>query len=104
MRRTTCRCARVPDGAAHHYWGAVHIDSNRTVLILARFLKLLLLLIVFPAPAFACSDFAKAPSSRWRVEAEGGVAWLLTPCGDRFFSIGVNVIDGGSLERDGVHG
>ena len=84
--------------------GTVRIHSNRTVLIFARFLRLLLFLIVFPAPAFACGDFAKAPSSRWRVEAEGGVAWLVTPCGDRFFSIGVNVIDGGSPERDGVHG
>jgi hypothetical protein len=24
-----------------------------------------------------------------------GVAWLITPCGDRFFSLGVNVVDGG---------
>ena len=25
-----------------------------------------------------------------------GVAWLVTPCGDRFFSLGVNVVDGGA--------
>jgi hypothetical protein len=31
---------------------------------------------------------------------EGGVAWLVTPCGDRFFSLGVNVLDGGYPERE----
>jgi hypothetical protein len=28
------------------------------------------------------------------------VAWLLTPCGDRFFSLGVNVVDGGGWGDD----
>src|SRR5262245_18152371 len=45
--------------------------------------------------ASACPDFARAPSSRWRVTVDQGVAWLITPCGDRFFSLGVNVVDGG---------
>lgn len=30
---------------------------------------------------------------------EGSVAWLVTPCGDRFFSLGVNVLDGGNGEH-----
>jgi hypothetical protein len=29
------------------------------------------------------------------VEADKGVFWLLTPCGERFFSLGVNVMNGG---------
>ncbi|HLJ62794.1 MAG TPA: hypothetical protein VKT70_01720 [Stellaceae bacterium] len=43
----------------------------------------------------AC-DLANAPSTRWSMEVGGAVKWLVTPCGDRFFSLGVNVIDGGA--------
>ena len=46
--------------------------------------------------ASACPDLARAPSSRWQVTVDQGVAWLVTPCGDRFFSLGVNVVDGGA--------
>lgn len=45
--------------------------------------------------ASACADFTRAPSSRWQASAEHGISWLVTPCGDRFFSLGVNVVDGG---------
>jgi hypothetical protein len=45
---------------------------------------------------FACPDLAHASSSRWRVTVDDGIAWLVTPCGDRFFSLGVNVVDSGS--------
>jgi hypothetical protein len=44
--------------------------------------------------ARAC-DLATAPTTRWSVMRENGAAWLKTPCGDRFFSVGVNVVDGG---------
>lgn len=47
------------------------------------------------ASARACADWTAAPSSRWSVASTDGVAWLVTPCGDRFFSIGVNGLDGG---------
>src|SRR5712691_9727175 len=47
----------------------------------------------------ACSDLALAPHSQWQVTAQDGVFWLLTPCGERFFSIGVNVLDGGYPAR-----
>jgi hypothetical protein len=50
--------------------------------------------------AWACTDFAAAPSSRWSLTAEGGAWWLVTPCGDRFFSLGVNVLDGGYADRE----
>lgn len=53
-------------------------------------------LILFPSGAvLACTDFARAPDSRWRTQSTDGVDWLITPCGDRFFSIGVNTVDGG---------
>jgi len=52
--------------------------------------------------AFACADFASAPSTRWSLTAEYGVSWLVTPCGDRFFSLGVNVLDGGNFEHEKV--
>ena len=41
-----------------------------------------------------------APSSRWSLTTKTGVAWLVTPCGERFFSLGVNVLDGGYAERE----
>jgi hypothetical protein len=67
-------------------------------------LRFLLPLIALPGAAFACADFSKAPNSRWRLDAEDGFASLLTPCGDRFFSLGVNGVDGGSRPRDGANG
>jgi hypothetical protein len=50
--------------------------------------------------AWACADFAAAPSTRWSLTTDGGVSWLVTPCGDRFFSLGVNVLDGGYPDRE----
>jgi hypothetical protein len=46
--------------------------------------------------AAACDDFAAAPSSRWSIAAGEAGPVLLTPCGDPFFSLGVNAIDGGA--------
>jgi hypothetical protein len=47
----------------------------------------------------ACPQLALAPHTQWKVEANNGVFWLLTPCGERFFSIGVNVLNGGYPTR-----
>ena len=47
----------------------------------------------------ACTDLREAPHSRWETTVDGGVHWLLTPCGERFFSVGVNVMDGGEPQR-----
>ena len=44
--------------------------------------------------AVAC-DLAHAPTSRWSLTKTDGAAWLVTPCGRRFLSFGVNAIDGG---------
>jgi len=67
-----------------------------------------LVLAVFAAGSFcagkarACADFAAAPSTRWSLTTENGVSWLVTPCGERFFSLGVNVLDGGNFEHEKV--
>jgi hypothetical protein len=50
---------------------------------------------VAAASAGAC-DLATAPTTRWTIARAGGVAWLRTPCGDRFLAIGVNVLDAGA--------
>lgn len=47
-------------------------------------------------PARAC-DLASAPSTRWTIARQGDASFLVTPCGDRFFALGVNVIDGGEF-------
>ena len=71
---------------------------RRIQLVLASVAVVLLTLAspsVLTATASACPDLAHAPSSRWQITVDQGVAWLVTPCGDRFFSLGVNVVDGG---------
>ncbi len=55
-------------------------------------------LLAAAVPARAC-DFDAAPSSRWSLAAESGVWWLKTPCGERFYSLGVNILDGGYPDR-----
>ena len=64
-----------------------------------RLLLAIAALLLAAAAARAC-DFAQAPSSRWSLERQNGVAWLRTPCGDRFYSLGVNILDGGYPERE----
>jgi hypothetical protein len=43
--------------------------------------------------ASACTDFSRAPSSRWTTRLVNGVQMLVTPCGDPFLSIGVNIVN-----------
>jgi hypothetical protein len=45
------------------------------------------------APAWACADFSRAPSSRWTTRQIDGAQYLITPCGDKFLSIGVNIVN-----------
>jgi hypothetical protein len=64
---------------------------------LAALILLALALPATRAPATeGCPDLVRAPRSRWGLTTDQGVAWLVTPCGDRFFSLGVNVVDGGA--------
>jgi hypothetical protein len=52
-------------------------------------------MIVHAGLVHACTDLAQAPHSRWQTAVENGVSWLVTPCGQRFVSIGINALDGG---------
>jgi hypothetical protein len=49
--------------------------------------------------AGAC-ELATAPTSRWSLVRDHGVRWLKTPCGDKFYSLGVNTVDGGYPWRE----
>ena len=53
----------------------------------------------FSRSAVVCTDLQQAPHSRWGTTVHGGVHWLVTPCGERFLSLGVNVMDGGAPQR-----
>jgi hypothetical protein len=56
-------------------------------------------MLVHLSLAGACPDLANAPHSRWQTTVHEGVHWLVTPCGERFFSVGVNVMEGGYPTR-----
>ena len=56
-------------------------------------------LIWLQSPASAC-DLTTVKSDRWSTEHDNGVVWLKTPCGDRFYSLGVNVVNGGYNWRE----
>ena len=62
---------------------------------------LAVVLLVFPRAhsVHACPQLASAPHSQWQVAVDNGVFWLLTPCGERFLSLGVNVVNGGYPSR-----
>ncbi len=67
-------------------------------LLAGTFPLALLALALFISPAKAC-DLDRVSSSRWSVVTQNGVSWLKDPCGERFYSIGVNLVDGGYPER-----
>jgi hypothetical protein len=70
--------------------------------LLARLVIAATLLVAAPHLARAC-DYAKTASDKWTIVRERGVAWLRNPCGERFYSLGVNVLDSGYpwREKDG---
>src|SRR5438876_7976387 len=76
------------------------VREGRLALLLAfqRIFRCTLLGAGPGAAARAC-DLEQAPSSRWSLAAEGGVWWLKTPCDERFYSLGVNILDGGYPDR-----
>jgi hypothetical protein len=57
------------------------------------------LVLLYVTLGSACPDLAQAPHSRWHTVTDGGVSWLVTPCGQRFFSVGINSTDGGQPWR-----
>ena len=62
-------------------------------------MRLVLLLSLLAAPTLAC-DLPTAPTTRWRLATTAGISWLVTPCGERFFSVGINSLNGGAAARD----
>jgi hypothetical protein len=67
--------------------------------MLPRSLVIGLWVIVQVGVAGACADLARAPGTKWRTVVQEDVHWLVTPCGERFFSIGVNALEGGYPHR-----
>ena len=62
-------------------------------------LAITFLVLLYASSSRACPDLAQAHHSRWHTTLEDGVYWLVTPCGQRFFSIGVNAAEGGQPWR-----
>ena len=60
-----------------------------------RALVIAVWVIVQIGVAKACPDLAQAPRAKWQTVVQDGVHWLVTPCGERFFSVGVNALEGG---------
>ena len=89
---------RLPPRTANQPGARLALQRHGVASLAARLLLGALLVALPLATARAC-DFDRAPSSRWSLAREGGVAWLKTPCGDRFYSLGVNVLDGGNGEH-----
>lgn len=52
------------------------------------------MLLLLMTPGFGAANCRSRPgsASRWKLESHDGVSWLITPCGGRFFSIGVNTL------------
>jgi len=49
------------------------------------------LLLTAGSAAADCSP-RTGSASRWKLESRDAVSWLITPCGKRFFSIGINTL------------
>ena len=88
----TAECGRIGRSERRGWTGATGPAGWRRAIAPAATAVLLL----WAGAAGACDDFADAPSSRWSIAAGEDGPVLLTPCGDPFFSLGVNAIDGGA--------
>jgi hypothetical protein len=67
--------------------------------MLHRALTIAVWVVVHVGCASACTDLALAPHAKWQTVVHEGVQWLVTPCGERFFSVGVNALEGGYPKR-----
>src|SRR6266446_10774601 len=67
-----------------------HVRTAASWFVLAAF--------ALAADAAACTA-TSAAHPRWTLASDGGVAWLVTPCGERFYSVGINGLDGGAPQR-----
>jgi len=66
-------------------------DLSRRV-CLAVLLSLCGIAQLLSAESAAACDLSRVPAPRWSVHTNG-VDWLVDPCGERFYSLGVNVLD-----------
>jgi len=55
--------------------------------------------IVSPSHAAVCTGSGITEPSRWEIRQAAGRPLLLTPCGEPFFSLGVNTVDGGAVSE-----
>ena len=53
-------------------------------------IAVMVFLSILPRLAGAACAPRSASVSQWKLQSHDGVSWLLNPCGERFFSIGVN--------------
>ena len=52
------------------------------------------------APSEASCRLTEVPENAWRLTVVDGVSWLVNPCGELFFSLGVNMVSGGGPRRE----
>jgi hypothetical protein len=76
-----------------HLSGAT-ADASCTVAsrLLARSIAItvIVLLSIMPGSGGAACNPRPGSASRWKLQKHDGVSWLVDPCGEHFFSIGVN--------------
>src|SRR5262249_19901925 len=96
--RSLCRHSRTEGSSIMPLGRQVSVKHVQHV-ITCYLLAVVILLGLCIHAVDACPELASAPHSRWQVTAHNGVFWLLTPCGERFFSVGVNVLNSGYPER-----
>jgi hypothetical protein len=65
----------------------------------SRFFSICFAAFLAADTASAC-ELATAPTARWSIVGDHDVEWLKTPCGERFYSLGVNTLDGGYPWRE----
>lgn len=60
-----------------------------------RLIPIIAMLLLLMTPGFGAANCRPrpGPASRWKLESHDGVSWLITPCGGRFFSIGINTLN-----------
>jgi len=97
-RRRDKEPQRYPEQHDSRFSPSLHLSISPSRFC-ACLLALAVLLFHGSSVVNACPQMELAPHSQWKVESRHGVFWLLTPCRDRFFSIGINVLDGGYPAR-----
>jgi hypothetical protein len=74
-------------------WSSYLTDRAATVrLRLGRSLAIAFISFLLLTAGSAAADCITRPGSvsRWKLESHDAVSWLISPCGERFFSVGVN--------------